>query len=129
MIENGLASGISGPKRNQVTRVWRKLRDEEFQNLYNSPNIITIIKLGIITWAEHIGEIRNAYRSFVGKPELKRSLGKLGLHERAVSRVGSQRNADEACGLDSSGSGKGPVTSDSEHNNILRGSTKRCGNP
>jgi hypothetical protein len=31
---------IFGPKRDEVTRGWRKLHNEELHNLYSSPNII-----------------------------------------------------------------------------------------
>jgi hypothetical protein len=31
-------------KRDEVTRDWRKLHNEELHNLYSSPNIIRIIK-------------------------------------------------------------------------------------
>jgi hypothetical protein len=35
---------IFGPKRDEVTREWRKLHSEELHNLYSSPNIIRQIK-------------------------------------------------------------------------------------
>jgi hypothetical protein len=35
---------ILGPKRDEVTREWRKLHNEEFRDLYSSPSIIRIIK-------------------------------------------------------------------------------------
>jgi hypothetical protein len=35
---------IFGPKRDGVTRGWRKLHNEELHNLYSSPSIIRIIK-------------------------------------------------------------------------------------
>ena len=31
---------IFGAKRDEVTREWRKLHNEEFNNLYSSPNIV-----------------------------------------------------------------------------------------
>jgi len=36
---------IFGPKRNEVTREWRKLHNEELNDLYSSPNIVRMIKL------------------------------------------------------------------------------------
>jgi hypothetical protein len=33
-----------GPKRDEVSRGWRKLHDEELHDLYSSPSIIRIIK-------------------------------------------------------------------------------------
>jgi hypothetical protein len=35
---------IFGPKRDEVTREWRKLHNEELHNLYSSPDIIRQIK-------------------------------------------------------------------------------------
>jgi hypothetical protein len=58
---------------------WRKLHNEELQNLYSSPSIIRIIKSRRMTWAGHvarIGEKRNVYRLLVGKPEAKRPIGR-----------------------------------------------------
>jgi hypothetical protein len=45
--------------------------NEELHNLYSSPSIIRIIKLRRMKWAGHaarMGEKRNVYRLFVGKP-------------------------------------------------------------
>jgi hypothetical protein len=64
--------------RRDVTGKWRKPHYEELHDLYSSPSIITIIKSRMI-WAGHVarmGEKRNAYRLFVGKPEGKRPLGR-----------------------------------------------------
>jgi hypothetical protein len=47
-------------------------------NLYTSPNVIRMIKSRRMRWtghAAHIGEIRNAYKILVGKPDGKRQLG------------------------------------------------------
>jgi len=69
---------IFGPKRDEVTREWRKLHDEEFDDLYSSPNIVQVIKSRRMRWAEHIarmGERRSVYGVLVGKPEGKRPLG------------------------------------------------------
>jgi hypothetical protein len=56
---------------------WRKLHKEEFHNLYSSPSIIRIIKSKRMRWTGHVaqmGEKRNVYRLFVGKPEGKRRI-------------------------------------------------------
>jgi hypothetical protein len=55
------------------------INTEEFHNLYSSPSIIRIIKSRRMGWAGHvarIGEKKNVYRLFVGKPEGKRPLGR-----------------------------------------------------
>jgi hypothetical protein len=62
-----------------VTEEWRKLHNEEFQDLYSSPSIIRIIKARRMRWSGHVarmGEKRNAYRLLVGKPEGRRPLGR-----------------------------------------------------
>jgi len=35
---------IFGPKRDEVTGQWRKLHNQELNDLYYSPNIIRLIK-------------------------------------------------------------------------------------
>jgi hypothetical protein len=65
---------IFGPKRNEVTRGWRKLHNEELHSLYFSPDTIRMIKSSRMKWVGHVarmGEKRNAYRVLVGKPEGK----------------------------------------------------------
>jgi hypothetical protein len=44
VFENRILRRIFGPKGDEVTRGWRKMRKEELQNLYLSPSIIRIIK-------------------------------------------------------------------------------------
>jgi hypothetical protein len=64
-------------KLDEVTGGWRKLHNEELNNLYCSPNIIRMIKSRRIRWAEHVarmGKKRKAYRILVGKPERKAPL-------------------------------------------------------
>jgi adenine-specific DNA methylase len=57
---------VCRPRKDEVTREWRKLHDEELHNLYSSPNIIRMMKSRSMRWAGHVaqmGETRNAYRS------------------------------------------------------------------
>ena len=44
MFENRVLRRIYGPKRDEVTGEWRKLRNEEFGDLYCSRNIVRVIK-------------------------------------------------------------------------------------
>jgi hypothetical protein len=70
---------IFGPKRDDVTEEWRRLHNEELNDLYSSPNIIRVIKSRRMKWAEHvacIGEKRGAYRILVGRPKGRRPLGR-----------------------------------------------------
>jgi len=43
-FEDRVLRRVSGPKRDEVTGEWRKLRNEEIYNLYCLPNIIRMIK-------------------------------------------------------------------------------------
>jgi hypothetical protein len=45
--------GIFGPKKDEVTAVWRKLHNEELRNMYSSPSIIRIMKSRRMRWAGH----------------------------------------------------------------------------
>ena len=44
-FENRFLRRIFGPRRVEVTGEWRKLHNEELNDLYSSPNIIQVIKL------------------------------------------------------------------------------------
>ena len=79
VFENRMLRRIFGPKRDEATREWRKLHNEELNDLYSSPNIVRVIKSRRIWWAEHVarmGKKRFVYRVLVGKPEGKRPLGR-----------------------------------------------------
>jgi hypothetical protein len=76
--ENGVLRRIFGSRRNKVTGEWRKLHNDELNDLYSSPNIFWMIKLRM-RWAGHVAhmvERRGKYRVLVGKPEGKRPLGR-----------------------------------------------------
>jgi hypothetical protein len=45
---------ISGPKRDEVTRWWRKLHIEELRDLYSSPSIIRTIESRRMKWAGYV---------------------------------------------------------------------------
>jgi len=69
---------IFGPKREKTTREWRKLHNEELDDLYSSPKIFRVIKSRRMRWAGHVahmGDRRGVYRVLVGKPEGERPLG------------------------------------------------------
>jgi hypothetical protein len=57
VFENRVLRKIFGPKRDEVTGGWRKLRNEELHNLYSSPSIITMIKSRMDRWAEHVARM------------------------------------------------------------------------
>ena len=60
VFENRVLRRIFGPKRDEVTRYWRKLHNEELNDLYPSANIARVTK-SKIRWAgyvERMGEKR-----------------------------------------------------------------------
>jgi len=58
VFECGMLRRIFGPKRDEVTGKWRRLRDEELNDLYSSLNIIRVIKSRRMRWAGHIACMR-----------------------------------------------------------------------
>ena len=77
---NRVLRGIFGPKRDEVTREWRKLHSDKLYNLYSSPNIFRVINSRRMRWAEHVARMekgRGVYRVLVWKPEGKRPLRRL----------------------------------------------------
>ena len=79
VFKNRVLRRIFGPKRDEVTGEWRKLYNEELNDLYSSPNIVRVIKSRIMRWDGHVarmGERRGLYRVLVGKREVKRPLGR-----------------------------------------------------
>jgi transcription termination factor 2 len=58
---------------------WRKLHNEELNDLYSLPNIVRAVKSRRMRWAEHVarmGEERGVHRVLVGKSKGKRPLGR-----------------------------------------------------
>jgi hypothetical protein len=79
VFENRVLRRVFGPKRDEVTGEWRKLHNEELNDLYSLPNIVRVVKSGRMRWAGHVarmGEDRGVHRGLVGKPEGKRPLGR-----------------------------------------------------
>ena len=71
--------GLFGPRRDEVTGGWRRLHNEELNDLYSSPNIVRVIKWRRMRWAGHVAckdEERGVYRALLWKPEGRRPLGR-----------------------------------------------------
>jgi hypothetical protein len=72
VFDNRVLRRVFGPKRDEVAGEWRKLHNEELNDLYFLPNIVRVVKLRRMRWAGHVarmGEDRVVYRVLVGKPE------------------------------------------------------------
>jgi len=77
VFENRVLRRIFGPKRDGITGEWRKLHNEELNDLYCSPNIVRVIKSRKMRWAGHVarmgkmGGMRNIFffQSFQHPPE------------------------------------------------------------
>jgi hypothetical protein len=62
-----------------VTGEWKKLHNEELNDLYSLPNIVRVVNSRRMRRAGHVarmGEDRGVHRMLVGKPEGKRPLGR-----------------------------------------------------
>jgi hypothetical protein len=57
VFENTVLRRIFGPKRNEATGEWRRLHNEELNDLYTSPNIIRVIKSRRIRLAGHVARM------------------------------------------------------------------------
>jgi hypothetical protein len=70
---------VFGPKRDEVKGEWRKLHNEELNDLFFLPNIVRMVKSRRMRWVRHVarmGEGRCVHRVLVGKPEGKRPMGR-----------------------------------------------------
>ena len=79
VFENRVLRKIFGLKRDEVTGEWRKLHNEELNDLYCSTNIVRVIRSRRMRWVGHVermGDRRGICRVLVGKPEGKRPLGR-----------------------------------------------------
>jgi hypothetical protein len=93
-----------GPKRDAVTREWRKLHNEELNDLY-SPNIVRVIKSRRMRWTRYVARMGRGetYKGLlVGKPEGTKPLGKP--RRRWVDNVKTNLEEDVGYGLHRAGS-------------------------
>ena len=75
MFENRVLRRTFGPRRDELTGEWRKLHNEELNDLYTSPSIVQMTKSRRMRWAGHVARIENSrgvYRLLVGKTEGKK---------------------------------------------------------
>ena len=78
VLENRVLGRVFGPKRDGATGQWRKLHNEELNDLYSSLNIVRVIKSRRMRWAGHVARMeegRGVHKVLVGKPEEKQTIG------------------------------------------------------
>ena len=89
VFENRVLRRIFWPKRDGVTEEWRKLHNEELNDLYSSPKIMRVIKSRRMRWAWHVARVeegRGVHEVLVGKPEERDHWGDRNVDERIILR-------------------------------------------
>jgi len=74
VFQNRVLRRLFGSKRDEVTGEWRKLYNEELNDLHSSPKIVRVIKSRRMRWAGQAASMvdrKGVYRVLVGKPERK----------------------------------------------------------
>ena len=69
VFENMVLRRTYGTRRDEVTGEWRRMHNEELNDLYTSPNIVRVIKSRRMRWAGHVarmGEERGCIGSWWG---------------------------------------------------------------
>jgi len=87
VLFSGVLRRIFGPREDEVTGEWRKLHNEELNDMYCSPNIVRVIKSWRMRWAGHVAsmwERGGVYRVLVGKPEGKNHWGDRSVDGRII---------------------------------------------
>jgi hypothetical protein len=77
MFENRVQRRTCGPKRDEVTVGWTKLREKKLQNSYSSPNITRMVKLKKMRLTGYVAlteETRNIHRLLMVNTERNRPL-------------------------------------------------------
>jgi hypothetical protein len=63
VFENRLLRTIFGPKRDEVTGEWRKLHNEEINDLYSTYIIVRVIKSRRKRWTGHVARMGRRRRA------------------------------------------------------------------
>ena len=85
---------IFGPRRDEVKGDWRRLHNEELNDLHSSPNIVWMIKSRRMRWAGHVarmGEERGVYGVLVGNWRERDHWGDLGIDGWIILQLISRR--------------------------------------
>ena len=87
VYENMVLRRIFVPRMNEVTGEWRRLHNEELNDLYSSPNIVRVIKSRRMRWAGYVarmGEERGVIGSWWGNRKEGDHWGDLGVDGRMI---------------------------------------------
>ena len=57
VVENMVLRRIFGPRRDEVMGEWRRLHNEDLNDLYSSPNIVRVIKSRRMRWAGYVARM------------------------------------------------------------------------
>jgi hypothetical protein len=57
VFENRVLRRVFGPKRDEVIWEWRKLHNEELNDLYALRNIVRVVKSRRMRWAGHVARM------------------------------------------------------------------------
>ena len=82
VFENMVLRRIFGPKRDEVAGEWRRLHNEELNDLYSSSNIVRVIKSRRMRWSGHVahmGEERGSIGPWWGTRRERDHWGDLGV--------------------------------------------------
>jgi len=79
VFENMVLRRIFRPRRDEVTGEWRRLHNEELNDLYSSPNIVRVINSRRMRWAGHVARMGEE-RSWWGNRKERDHWGDLGVN-------------------------------------------------
>jgi len=57
LFENKMLRRVFGPKRDKVTGEWRKLYNEELNDMYSLLNIVRVVKSRRMRWAGNVARM------------------------------------------------------------------------
>jgi hypothetical protein len=87
VFENRVMRRIFGPKREEVTGEWRKLHNEEINDLHCSANIVRVIKPRIIRWEGHVARMGERRVFWWGNLREREHLEVPGIDGRIILRL------------------------------------------